>query len=147
MDNVTCENCGTVNPVGVKFCKQCGTLLPATAAYVPPAAAPGPSAAQYGKSPAPMEKRYGVLRGIANLCKALAIVFAVLNILWGVGSLFVIGFAQGDPLLGFAALIGSLISAALTYLLWRLIGESISVQLDIEENTRRIAHLLERQMG
>jgi len=33
-----------------------------------------------------------------------------------------------------------------TYILWQVFGESISVQLDIEENTRRTANLLEERL-
>jgi hypothetical protein len=43
------------------------------------------------------------------------------------------------------ALIGALIWAGIVYIFWRVIGEGISVLLDIEENTRRTAVLLQQK--
>ena len=143
MATIICNNCGTENPDNVKFCKQCGNQLPVTAASTP-AFSPAPAAA--GQPTGAIEKRYGALRGIASLCYILAIVFAVLSFLIGMGSFLTLSrsifglFGGGGGLLGtLGALIGSLASAAITYIFWRVIGESIMVLLDIEENTRRTA--------
>jgi hypothetical protein len=156
MATIICENCGTENPDSVKFCKQCGARL-ATAVAVPapvmaaPAAAMAATAAwpaAAGQVAGPFERRYGALRGIAALCKILAIVFAVLTILGGLlsssfyGDLLGIGVLLGAII----GLIVSLIPAAIVYIFWRVIGESISVQLDIEENTRRTAAFLEQRL-
>lgn len=143
MATITCDNCGAVNPDNVKFCKQCGNQLPVTVAAAP-AFSPAPAAAV--QPVGQIEKRYGALRGIANLCQALAIIFAVLSFLGGMGSYFVMSrsifgmFGGGGGFFGLiGTLIGSLIVAAITYIYWRVIGESIMVLLDIEENTRRAA--------
>lgn len=153
MATVICENCGTENPDNVKFCKQCGTRLlttvePAVAAAAPAMATPAGWATAASQSAGPFEKRYGALRGIAALCKILAIVFAVLTVLSGLLSSSVYGdlLGIGGLLGGIIGLIVSLIPAAIVYIFWRVIGESISVQLDIEENTRRTAIFLEQQM-
>lgn len=143
MATIICDNCGTENPDNVKFCKQCGNRLPVTVAAAPTYSSVAAAASQPAGS---IEKRYGALRGIANLCYILAIVFAVLSFVGGMGSyLFVSAFISGmlGSGGGFFSLIGtlivSLVSAAITYIFWRVIGESIMVLLDIEENTRRVA--------
>ena len=143
MATIICDNCGTENPDNVKFCKQCGNQLPVTVAAAP---AFSPAAATAGQPAGAIENRYGALRGIANLCYILAIVFAVLSFLGGLGSYFFVSeFISGMLGIGggFLSLIGtliaSLVSAAITYIFWRVIGESIMVLLDIEENTRQAA--------
>jgi hypothetical protein len=139
MATVICSNCETENPDTVKFCKQCGNSL-ATATIVTPVS---PVAYDAARPVAPPEKRYSALRGIAALCKTLAIVFAALAVLTGI--LTFIGLAGDSFFAAVGGLIGALISAAVVYIFWRVIGESISVLLDIEENTRRSADRLENQ--
>jgi hypothetical protein len=154
MTNVICENCGTENPNTVKFCKQCGTRLLTTIAEPAMTAAPAlsPVSPAVGPPTDLIEKRYGALRGIAGLCRALAIILAILAFLGGMGSFLVIsesilgllGVDNSASMIG--AVIGASISALVTYIFWSVIADIISVQLDIEENTRRSATLLERQM-
>jgi hypothetical protein len=150
MPTVICENCGTENPDSVKFCKQCGTRLLTTVEPIMTAVAPSlvPLSSTSGQLSEPMERRYGALRGIAALCKILAIVFAVLTLLGGLlsSSVYADLLGIGGLLGGIIGLIVSLIPAAIVYIFWRVIGEIISVQLGIEENTRRTAVLLEQQM-
>jgi hypothetical protein len=160
MSTVNCENCGAENPVNVNFCRQCGSKLEgggqtAEPSRVTSATAPAIEQPAYPRSDTfaspvqarqpdvKMEKRYSVLRGIATLCKVLAIIFAVITILTG-AVWFFISFSDSF-LIAAGSLIGSLISAAIVYIFWRIIGESISVLLDIEENTRQTAFLLRRQ--
>jgi len=122
------------NPDNVKFCKQCGNRLPVTAAAAP-TYTPAPAAA--GQPTGQIEKRYGTLRGIANLCFILAKVFPVLSILGGIGGHFFLAISFPGGLIG--ALIISLVAATITYIFWRVLGERIMVLLDNEENTRRAA--------
>lgn len=143
MSNVTCENCGTINPDNVKFCKQCGNRLPETMVVEPAVVPDSYSFAPPAVGNVVMEKRYGALRGIASFLRILGIILAVLTVLGGVVSFFVSG---RDFIIGVGALIVSLISALLTYLLFLVMSEIISVQLDIEENTRRMAFLMEQQL-
>lgn len=147
MTAIICDNCGTANPENVKFCKQCGarlltTVEPSVTAAAPAIFTPSAQTAPAGQPADLLEKRYGTLRGIAALCKVLAGVFTVLIISIGIASVFI----SNTDFLNIIILIGTPISAALVYIFWRVLGESISVQLDIEENTRRTAVLLERQM-
>jgi len=145
MATIICESCGTENPDSVKFCKQCGARL--AAAPAPAMAASTVYSTPPGAAANPFEKRYGALRGIAALCKTLAVIFAILSLLGGIGYGFFFGDMIGARMTGaFIGLILAFISATITYLFWRVIGESISVMLDIEENTRRSAALLEQQL-
>lgn len=142
MNTVMCENCGTVNPDNVKFCKQCGNRLPVTmpvsSGDMPTMFSPDqPAAAQ-------LERRYGALRGIAAFLKTLGIILGVLTLAGGALSFLIL---VGDSFfLAIGSLIGAVISALLTYLLFLVMSEIISVQLDIEENTRRTAALLEQRL-
>lgn len=142
MTAIICDNCGMENPDNVKFCKQCGNRLPVTAA-------PVAAAAVYttpGSSTVSIAKRYPVLRFIAGIANVLGIIFAFLIFFAGyflvrfVPDLFygVLEQIVFQLLLGFQALI--------VYAGFRMIGENIMVQLDNEENTRRIVALLEQQM-
>ena len=157
MNTVNCTDCGAENPTNVNFCKQCGNKLknegqtagPAMSATTTAPIKEQPSYAPSGTPMTPvqtrqpdvkMEKRYGALRGIATLCQVLAIVFAVISILSGLFWFF-ISFSDSF-LIAAGSLVGALISAAIVYIFWRIIGESISVLLDIEENTRQTTVLL-----
>lgn len=143
MNTVICENCGTVNPDSVKFCKQCGNRLPVTT----PVGSPEIPSMFLSDQPAAdqMERRYGALRGIAAFLKTLGIILAVLTLVGGAISFLIL---VGDSFfLAISSLVGAVISALLTYLLFLVMSEIISVQLDIEENTRRTAALLEQRLN
>lgn len=142
MATIICENCGTENPDNVKFCKQCGNKLPIT---VSAASTQSPSflGEQRVAAGVQMESRYKVLRGIASLLRTIGIALATITIVGGVISFI---FLSGESLLvAFGSLILSAISALLTYLFYTVMSELVSVQLDIEENTRRTAFLLEQR--
>lgn len=158
---VICDNCGTENAPNVRFCKQCGTKMaePVASAIAEQPAQPawtatssGPSTPSWPSTPstpvratAPnlAEKRYGALRGIAALCRLLGYISAGFTIL---GGLFYFLILTRD-LFGFGALLLALIVAAVQYIAWRIVAESISVLLDIEENTRLTAHLLSERLS
>jgi hypothetical protein len=155
MNTIICESCGTENPDNVKFCKQCGSKLAAAIpTYAPVLNEPSPTQ----EKPAPtwttpvaapsnpsIERRYGALRSIAALCRIIAYVFGGLGIIGGLVA-FIIGLSDSF-FAATAALIGGLISALLVFVFWLIIAESISVILDIEENTRRTAVLLKERGG
>jgi ribosomal protein L40E len=157
MNTLACQSCGAENPAQVNFCKQCGSKLEGGAPAAEPTMATTTrtqtasswphvpvSTSQTAESDFQVEKRYAVLHGIAFLCHILAFMFAGVVILSGAFWVFIL--LSDEPIwIAFASAIGTLISAAITYIFWRIIGESISVLLDIEENTRQTAFLLRRQ--
>lgn len=148
---VICDNCGTENAPNVRFCKQCGTKMaePVASAVAAQPAQPAwtatpSSPATPSRAPVPnlAEKRYGALRGIASLCRILGYVAAGLTIIGGL-----IYFLLDLGLFGFGALLLALIVAAVQYITWRIVAESISVLLDIEENTRLTARFLSERLN
>jgi hypothetical protein len=160
MKTVDCTNCGAENPTNVNFCKQCGNKLKNEGQTAGPAmsattTAPIKEQPIYARSDTPMtpvqtrqqdvkmEKRYSALRGIATLCQALAIASAIIVVLFGVISFFVL--LSESFSMAISTVVGALILAAIVYIVWRIIGESISVLLDIEENTRQTAFLLQNR--
>lgn len=159
MKMVVCTECGSQNKPSSRFCLQCGAAIEQDGA---PASAPGTSAkpsfaavreqvrAAAGaaarsarQSTGPASTSYAALRGIANLCRLLA---------WGMAGLIALGGALttlislvgGEILAALGALIGAALSAAVTYIFWRILAESISVMLDVETNTRHTAAMLEQ---
>lgn len=102
-------------------------------------------------------KRFGVLRFFGNLLKVIAWIVLVLSILFAIGAVVaggslvnLVGDAVGDN----AALLGSgggiiaglfiLILGLVYFLVLYVSGESLHLQLAIEENTRLTAALLLR---
>jgi hypothetical protein len=102
-------------------------------------------------------KRFGVLRFFGNLLKVIAWIVLVLSILFAIGAVVaggslvnLLGDAVGDN----AALLGSgsgiiaglfiLILGLVYFLVLYVSGESLHLQLAIEENTRLTAALLLR---
>ncbi|GIK57935.1 MAG: DUF4282 domain-containing protein [Chloroflexi bacterium] len=150
MPTIQCQNCGAENVGTVNFCKQCGSKLERPSAPTP---SPEPKAfaadlpasgTAVAPPPVRIENKFAALHGIASLCRLLAYIFAGLAVLGGIVAFFI---ALSDSFFAaVGALIGALIWATITYILWRVIGESISVLLDIEENTRRAATILEQRL-
>lgn len=151
MSLLTCEKCGTPNPGNVKFCKQCGNQLTFgsadSAAYTPEPpkinpAARAPISIAGSSAAAQSGKRYGALRGIAGFCRLMGFIFVGLQ---GLGALYGIYVLFANSFLsGLGIIIGAAIGAGIAYIFWNIIAESISVLLDIEENTRQTASLLQR---
>lgn len=156
---LTCEKCGTENPSNVKFCKQCGNQLilveageTAVSDPTPPTYNPIALAGSEYKSPAPTNsgKRYSTLRTISAICRIMGYVFGGLGVLSAIfGGIAVLNnpyLRYFSPVFSaFGVFIGTLIWAAVVFVFWLIIAESISVVLDIEANTRRTAQLLEKQ--
>jgi hypothetical protein len=96
-------------------------------------------------SPTPirLETKFTSLHNIAATCKLLAYLLAGLVVLGGIGAFVITVSDSATSAVG--ALLGALIWAAIVYIFWRVIGEGISVLLDIEENTRRAAVLLQQK--
>lgn len=151
MNTIQCQNCGAENVGTVNFCKQCGSKLERPSAPdMPPGpegfkATPGIQASGTTVAqPLRIEHKFAALRGIASFCRLLAYIFAGLTALGGIGG-FLVGLTDSF-FTALGVLVGSLIWAGIVYIFWRVIGESISVLLDIEENTRRTATILEQRL-
>lgn len=152
MNTIQCQNCGAENVGTVNFCKQCGSKLERVATAVtdppppdvPPVTPPRMGGMPVAPSSVRVESKFAALRGIAAFCRLLAYIFAGLAVLGGVGGFFV-GLADSF-FTALGLLVGSLIWAGVIYIFWRVIGESISVLLDIEENTRRTATIIEQRL-
>lgn len=86
---------------------------------------------------------YAALRGIASLCAALGWLVFVLAGLGAVGGLMTIG---DSVLTGMGIIIVSVIAGVFSFIILRVIAESISVFLDIETNTRQTALILEQRL-
>jgi len=83
---------------------------------------------------------YSALRGIATLCTALGWLIVGLAGLIAIGGLI----SMGDNFFrGAGIIIGSVFTGGFSFIILRVIAESISVLLDIEANTRRTAVILE----
>lgn len=81
--------------------------------------------------------KFSVLKGIANLCNALAIITVILaNIVGLVG--FILLFTD-EGVLGLVILIIGLIYGTFSYVVFKILTEGILVLLDIEMNTRQTA--------
>lgn len=156
VDTISCENCGTENVSGVKFCKQCGNKLERSdqTAVAGQSSAPATAKERSGSftstaqrttpvshSTVRAENKYTALRGIARLCRTLSWIFVGLASLIALGGLV----AMFDSFLaGVGTIIGAAVWGAVAYIFWQIVAESISVLLDIEANTRRTAALLEQ---
>lgn len=74
---VSCPKCGAAFPVGPKFCKKCGSPLPAAApaipglATAPPPATPGPTPAASGATPVDLRQRVDDSRGFIKRLQLL----------------------------------------------------------------------------
>jgi hypothetical protein len=78
--------------------------------------------------------KYTALKGIANLCNTIAVIMAVLaSILGFVG--FILLFTDGVE--GLLVILIALVFGVSSYVLYKLVAESIFVILDIEMNTRQ----------
>ncbi|KLU63311.1 hypothetical protein CEB3_c02910 [Peptococcaceae bacterium CEB3] len=95
---------------------------------------PKTMAVQEGGEPnyaAPLEERYPILRSIASLYKVLAVLVGILAVI-----LIVMGMG-GAPNVGM--IIESFIGGLIGVVILLAMSEGITVFLDIEENTRRLA--------
>ena len=162
--NQVCTKCGYVNPAGATHCEQCHVnlsviwdpavldeearknlerqrqqgVMQAAAVNWPPRQKPG------ARLPV-LENRYGTLRSIAALCRIIGYVFGGLGVISGL-----IGFIMNlsnSFLRATGTLLGALAGAVIVFVFWVIIAESISVILDIEENTRKSTVLLQEYLN
>lgn len=155
MNTIQCQNCGAENVGTVNFCKQCGSRLERAAVTDPPPPnTPSPLAPpRMGTVVAPssnrLEHKHTTLRRIATLCRIISYLlvgWAVLGVLGGLFIMFsdLFGVFADSFEIGLTVIGANVIFGIVAYVFWQLIAESISVMLDIEENTRRTAVLLEQ---
>jgi hypothetical protein len=86
-----------------------------------------------------MDKRFTALRVIGTVLKILAWISLILGLLGAVGSLiFGFSLSSQEGLLG-------LDLAVVYFMILYAAGESIYLFLSIEENTRRMAYLMQQQ--
>ncbi len=102
-----------------------------------------------------MDRRFTALRVIGTVFKVLAWISLIFGLLGAIGML-ILGFALsgeqgplgldlGGPLAGIAMFVVALIIAAVSFLALYAVGESVYLLLDLEENTRRTAFILQQQ--
>ena len=151
-DRVVCTNCGTVLPVTVTDTPQ-GQPVPATTqSYTAPSQpipvpVPVPPYAPVQSMP---RKRYGVLRTVSGILNILAWISLAFGVLGGLfGGMFGMSSMFRDNVGGgvFGALFGILAGAilgVLWFILFKYAAEMIHLVIDIEENTRHTAELLEK---
>ena len=151
-DRVVCTNCGTVLPLVAQGTSQGQTVPAPTQAYTAPyqavpVTAPVPVYAPAQKLP---KKRYGVLRTISGILNVLAWVSLAFGILGGLfGGMFGMstmyrnnpGGVVGGGLLGILA---GVIFGVIWFLFFKYSAEFIHLAIDVEENTRRTADLLDK---
>jgi hypothetical protein len=164
----TCPKCGMLNADDRVVCTNCGTVLPANVASAPqgqpvpaptqtynaanqpipvPVPAPVPVYAPAQNMP---KKRYGVLRTVSGILNVLAWVSLVFGILGGLlGGIFGMGamFRQtaGSGAVGaLAGILGGLILGLIWFVLFKYSADMIHLAIDLEENTRRTAELLDK---
>lgn len=149
-----CPECVTKNSVYRTVCTNCGASLIDVTVSVegqtpgapPPAESkPAPSLSSMPKTQqGPHDRtqsirfpiKYTALKGIANLYNTIAIIMAVLaNILGFVG--FILLFTDG--VVGLSIMLMAIVFGVSSYVLYKLVAESIFVILDIEMNTRQTA--------
>ncbi|MEA3346043.1 MAG: hypothetical protein U9Q78_07375 [Chloroflexota bacterium] len=103
-----------------------------------------------------MEKRFKILRFVATLYKIFAWIALAVGIAGMLGTIIVgiIGGSIvrqmthgniGGAIGGIVGGVSILVVAVLYFLLLYAIGEGVSLLLNIEENTRRTAHLLSQE--
>jgi len=147
--SVTCPRCQTVNPGSSAYCISCGWPLEgaASSAPVPPAAQPYASAPQRSYSPSGpsmvVEQRYKTLRIISTFLTVLAWIFLVLGVVGGIISAIIGSDYYGG--LGFLTVLGGILGGGLSFAMFKAYAELLHLAIDIEENTRRTAELLQRK--
>lgn len=157
-----CSKCGFVNPPGATNCEQCRINLSVVwnPEVIDAEARKNLEQQRHQKvlqnysqdrtpperkisSNFPLDSRYSTLRSIAALCRIIGYVFSGLGVLSG---LFGAIIRLSDSFwMAIGVLIASLMGAVIVFVFWLIIAESISVILDIEENTRKTAVLLQGQ--
>lgn len=95
------------------------------------------------KGAATVEHRYGALRFIAGFLQIIGYIVIGLGTLGAIGSLLV-GIGNGEALVEIGAMLGSLLSTAILSLSIIASANSIKIIIDMEENTRQTAMMIEK---
>jgi uncharacterized OB-fold protein len=154
-DRVVCTNCGTVLPSNVASATQGQPVPSPTQTYnaanqpIPiPVPAPVPVYAPAQNMP---KKRYGILRTVSGILNVLAWVSLGFGILGGLlGRKFgmlelMFGRNAGSSVFGvLAGILGGLILGLIWFVAFKYSADMIHLAIDVEENTRRTASLLDK---
>lgn len=149
-DRVVCSNCGTVLPVVAQGAAQSQPVPAPTQAYNAPNQAVPVPVPLYAPIPDLPKKRYGVLRTVSGILNVLAWVSLIFSILGGLlGGIFGMGSMfrdnVGAGVFGaLAAIVGGVILGVVWFVIFKYSAEFIHLGIDIEENTRHTAELLEK---
>ncbi|HSN94977.1 MAG TPA: zinc ribbon domain-containing protein [Anaerolineaceae bacterium] len=160
-----CPKCGMVNADDRVVCSNCGTVLPAVAQGPQGQPVPAPTQAYTAPNqpipvPVPVppyapvqsmpKKRYGVLRTVSGILDVLAWISLIAGILGGLLGGF-LGFGSmmrdnfgGGVFGGLLGLLGGAILGVIWFVLFKYSAELIHLAIDLEENTRRTADLLDK---
>ena len=160
-----CPKCGMLNAEDRVVCTNCGTVLPAVAQGAPQGQ-PVPVPTQSYTAPnqavpvpvplyAPAEnlpkKRYEVSRTVSGVLNVLAWVSLAFGILGGLlGGIFGLGSmfrnnAGGAGVFGaLLGILGGAILGVIWFVVFKYSAELIHLAIDLEENTRRTAELLDK---
>lgn len=147
--SVTCPRCQTVNPGSSAYCISCGWPLEGAASSAPVSPAPQPYASAPQRSYSPsgpsvmVEQRYKTLRIISTFLTVLAWIYLVGGVIGGIiwaiiGSDYYGGYGFFGVLLG-------ILGGGLMFAMFKAYAELLHLAIDIEENTRRTAAMLERK--
>jgi len=91
----------------------------------------------------PIEKRYKTLRVISTFLTVLAWIFLVGGVV--IGAFLGIDRFSYDVLLGIVYILAGILSGGLMFAMFKTYAELLHIAIDLEENTRRTAALLERK--
>ena len=161
-----CPKCGMLNAEDRSVCSNCGTVLPELAQAAPqaqpiptptkpytvpnqpvPVPAPVPLYAPTQSLP---KKRYGIVQTVSGILNVLAWVSLVLGILGGLlGGIFGMGSMFRDNVGagifgGLAGIVAGVFLGLVWFVIFKYSAEFIHLCIDIEENTRHTAELLEK---
>jgi len=151
-DRTVCSNCGTVLPVVAQSAPQAQPIPTPTKAYTTPnqPLPVPPPIPFYPPAQTLPKKRYGVLRTVSGILNILAWVSLVVGILGGLlGGIFGMGSMfrnnVGAGVFGvLAGIVGGVILGVVWFVIFKYSAELIHLGIDIEENTRHTAELLEK---
>lgn len=147
--SVTCPRCNVVNTGSSAYCISCGWSLEGatSSAPVPPVQQPYSSAPQRSYSPSGpsmmVEKRYKTLRVISTFLTVLAWIFLVGVV--AVGVFMAIDRFYWDEWIAIVYALAGLLGGGLMFAMFKAYAELLHIAIDLEENTRRTAALLERK--
>ncbi len=143
--SITCPRCKTINEDNAVFCTSCGYSLEGLTPSAPTPPPPPTYASQAPRNgsanvPVMIETRYKTLRTISTFLSIWAWIFLVLSVLGGIVAAMGIGGREG-----FLMVLAGILSGVLFFAMFKTCAELLHLAIDIEENTRLTAELLERK--